>query len=166
MILIHYKFEKITVALAIVILLFLFSACALKGYQIDLKTHLPGNALPTLKETFLELGFVPVVLEGKWQGKPATVERFMKNIYLSDESLFGSERNSYLWADIILYETPNDVNSYKPLAVKIYDKYGGNKPEIKSVLIEAADSLESTIKRILPDAKILRSEYLTGVPLI
>jgi hypothetical protein len=58
-------------------------------------------------------------------------------------------------------ETGEPSDASIPIEIMIYEEYAGNNPKVKPYLVEAANSLESALRVLLPETSISRFEHPT-----
>lgn len=143
----------------------LFSGCTLRGYQIDLSASGPNELFLSLKNVLIEKGFeTNQNPERVYNEKGGIVERYQKDFGNMSRTFF--DRKTDYSVDIFHRGCKENYNSKCEIDVFIYNVYIGNDPKRKPVLIREADYIEDFLLKSVPDARISRSEHLTGIPLI
>lgn len=147
---------KIINCALLLISIILCSACTPPGYGVILKTDLQDQAIIQIKQALLGKGFDEVEVPRSH----GLIDRYKKRLEGVKRTF--SNRNTEYWIVIDVWQKLPDAN----IEVEIYNVYVGNNPEVRPILNEAANSIESALKKVIPNISIQRTENVIAVPII
>jgi hypothetical protein len=153
--------KKTLILVSFLAVLFLYG-CMLKGYQVDLRVENADHALGPVKALLAKEGYAltessPIQRTQERE----TLERYRKEFLGIEKPFFELNADYSVHVDVT-YSARNVTD----IEVHIYNVYRGNDPKVKPALLEAAGQIEKIVQEVVPGARIIRSEGLTGIPLI